>query len=291
VEIWLILCSVVFVHGFTGHPEKTWTLPGGRASASTFWPRDKVPLSLPKARVWTFGYDTKLNHPFRSANQNTVYGEGKELVASLNDARSESEKQPPIIFIAHSLGGIIVKHALRYAEKCKAQRANQALGLIVDSVIGILFFGTPHGGADPRDLNHRLLQSLAGLFGVTANPNTLVTLLPNSAELEQLRDEFLPFVRQNQWVIFSFQEQRGVPFLNGNLVSQSALTCLIIFLISKVVEKASSCLGDREIEITRAIDRNHMDMCKFSQQDPEYCKVDQALKHIWKFSSRQLPVR
>jgi hypothetical protein len=212
--------SVIFVHGFTGHPEKTWTFSEDRATVSTYWPRDKVPESLPKARVWTFGYDTKLNHPFRSANQNTIYGEGKELVASLSDVRPSSEKQQPIIFVAHSLGGIIVKQALRYSEKCKAQPANQELGSIFDSVIGILFFGTPHGGADPRDLNHRILQSLVGLIGVRANPNTLATLLPNSAELEQLRDEFLPMARKEQWVIFSFQEQRGVPFLNGKLVSR-----------------------------------------------------------------------
>lgn len=210
---------MVFVHGFTGHPERTWTLSGGRATASTYWPREKIPQSLPKARIWTFGYDTKLNHPFRSENQNTVYGEGKELVASLNDVRSESKSQQPIIFVAHSLGGIIVKQALRYSEKCKAQPANRTLGMVFDSVIGVLFFGTPHGGADPRDLNHYILQSLAGILGVRANPNTIATLLPNSAELEQLRDEFLPMARQNQWVIFSFQEQKGVKFLNGKFVS------------------------------------------------------------------------
>ncbi|KAI1859909.1 uncharacterized protein JN550_011828 [Neoarthrinium moseri] len=233
----LILSSVVFVHGFLGHPKKTWAAPGDRTTPPTYWPREKVPQSLPQARVWAFGYDTKLSHPLRSGSQNTVYGEGKELVAILDDVRRGNEKLLPIIFVAHSLGGIVVKQALRYSEKCKEHQANQSLGL--------------------------------------ANPNTIATLLPNSAELEQLRDEFLPMARKKQWSITSFQEQRGVPFLNGRLVA----------------DQVSSCLGDRDVERTRAIDKNHMEMCKFSAEDPEYGKVDQTLRYTWEtFTSKSAQV-
>ncbi|KAI1840286.1 hypothetical protein JX266_013505 [Neoarthrinium moseri] len=271
----LIISSVVFVHGFLGHPKKTWAAPGDRTTPPTYWPREKVPQSLPQARVWAFGYDTKLCHPLRSGSQNTVYGEGKELVAILDDVRRGNEKLLPIIFVAHSLGGIVVKQALRYSEECKEQQANQSLGLVFDTTIGILFFGTPHGGADPRDLTHRVLQSVAGIMGVKANPNTIATLLPNSAELEQLRDEFLPMARKKQWSITSFQEQRGVPFLNGRLVA----------------DKVSSCLGDRDVERTRAIDKNHTEMCKFSADDHEYGKVDQALRYTWEsFTSKSAQV-
>lgn len=265
--------DVVFVHGFTGHPQKTWTFQGSKTT--TYWPRDKVPQTLPSARVWTFGYDTKLSYPFQPENQNTIYGEGKELVASLADVRPANEEKIPLIFVAHSLGGIVVKQALRYSEKCKEQPANRNLGLIFDSVIGILFFGTPHGGADPRGLSHHIVQSLAKIAGVRVNPNTMATLLPSSAELEQLRDEFLPLVRKNRWTITSFQEQRGTPLLHGKLV----------------VEKACSSLGDMDIERTRAMNKNHGDMCKFSEEDPEYSKVDRALKHAWQSWAMELRMR
>jgi hypothetical protein len=91
-------------------------------------------------------------------------------------------------------------------------KRTQQTGLLVwyfDSAIGILFLGTPHGGADPRDLYHHVLQILMRIVGVKANPDTIATLLPNSPELEQLRDEFLPMDRKHQWVIISFQEHRG----------------------------------------------------------------------------------
>ncbi|CCT76220.1 uncharacterized protein FFB20_13588 [Fusarium fujikuroi] len=262
--------DVVFVHGFTGHPQKTWTFQGSKTT--TYWPRDKVPQTLPSARVWTFGYDTKIGSPFRPENQNTIYGEGKELVASLADVRPANEENVPLIFVAHSLGGIVVKQALRYSEKCREQLANRNLGLIYDSVIGILFFGTPHGGADPRGISHHIVQSLAKIAGVRVNPNTMATLLPSSAELEQLRDEFLPLVRKNRWTITSFQEQRGTPLLHGKLV----------------VEKACSSLGDVDIERTRAMNKNHGDMCKFSEEDPEYSKVDRAFKHAWESWTMEL---
>ncbi|KAF5578864.1 hypothetical protein FPCIR_11409 [Fusarium pseudocircinatum] len=100
----------------------------------------------------------------------------------------------------------------------------------------------------------------------------MATLLPSSAELEQLRDEFLPLVRKNRWTITSFQEQRGTPLLHGKLV----------------VEKACSSLGDMDIERTRAMNKNHGDMCKFSEEDPEYSKVDRALKHAWQSWAMEL---
>lgn len=75
-----------------------------------FWPQDLLPLKLPKSRIFTWGYDVDIDHPFGSASTATVFQHASNLLSDLTDVRmSWEEKQRPIIFIAHSLGGIVVK--------------------------------------------------------------------------------------------------------------------------------------------------------------------------------------
>lgn len=76
------------------------------------WLRDLLPESIPRARVWTWGYDsrthTKSHRDYLATK--TLYDHGRGLVSDLDGARRESNShQRPIIFIAHSLGGIVVK--------------------------------------------------------------------------------------------------------------------------------------------------------------------------------------
>ncbi|KAK8099504.1 uncharacterized protein PG998_012745 [Apiospora kogelbergensis] len=100
--------DIVFVHGFTGHPERTWakakgdmehvdgeastspaerppkvrkfnpfsgsTANGGHGYRSVFWPRDLLPTTAPDARVMTYGYDTHIRHWIGpEGSHNTVY--------------------------------------------------------------------------------------------------------------------------------------------------------------------------------------------------------------------------
>jgi hypothetical protein len=48
------LSSIVAVHGLGGHPFKTWT------DGSKLWLRDFLPSRLPQARIFTFGYDSRI---------------------------------------------------------------------------------------------------------------------------------------------------------------------------------------------------------------------------------------
>lgn len=78
------------------------------ASARLFWPRDLLPLQCPEARVLVLGYDTIVaRHQFAGAtNQNSVFTHSKNLVFDLSRSR---EMGKPILFVVHSLGGIVVK--------------------------------------------------------------------------------------------------------------------------------------------------------------------------------------
>lgn len=79
----------------------------------------------------------------------------KSLLRSLVDKREESEEtERPLIFIAHSLGGIVVKQALPQA------RLEPQYQSICDAILGIIFFGTPHRGSE-KALYGKVLANIA----------------------------------------------------------------------------------------------------------------------------------
>jgi hypothetical protein len=89
-----------------GHLNDTVTTPKSGAS-SVFWPGDLLPQVCKQARVLTFGYDTKITKfGTGPTNKNSVFSHGKDFLYSLGRVH---EPGRPLIFIAHSLGGILVK--------------------------------------------------------------------------------------------------------------------------------------------------------------------------------------
>jgi Predicted acetyltransferases and hydrolases with the alpha/beta hydrolase fold len=74
-------------------------------------------------------------------------GEGASIhdlaLAMLDQIVSREESAPHVLFVAHSLGGLIVKQVLR---RC-ADSANIDHNAIGRSVAGVAFLGTPHQGS------------------------------------------------------------------------------------------------------------------------------------------------
>lgn len=101
--------DVVLVHGLNGHPEKTWT-----AKSGVFWPTDLLPASLKgaKARILVYGYNADV-YAFggdRSASSDMIHQHAQTLVTGLSlERQSEDCGENAIIWVAHSLGGILVK--------------------------------------------------------------------------------------------------------------------------------------------------------------------------------------
>ena len=229
---------MVFVHGFKGHPERTWShkselainvhsnqpndnerpakiarLVKGGNREHVYWPKHLLPNTLPSARVLVYGYDTNIRHSLGSSiSKNTVYDIASDFLGSL-EAERRSQPSSPIIFVAHSLGGIVVKEMLR--RSCGFTSHHKHLCQIYDSTAALMFFGTPHGGADPRGFLGHIAEQVIRVAGFTVNEQIINTLLPTSERLRELRDEFGLMVRQKEWIIYSFQEQYGVQLLSG----------------------------------------------------------------------------
>jgi hypothetical protein len=171
---------------------------------------------MPNARIFTYGYDSSIRHPLAApGNKSTVYDLGNNLLLSL-EAKRSSQPSRPLIFVAHSLGGIVVKETLRRSEGYRTHHSH--LHSIYDATVGLQFFGTPHSGSDPLGIVHRIAEKIARLLGFTVNDQLVNSLLPNSERLRELREEFSRMSHTKNWKLYSFQEQYGVGILNGDKV-------------------------------------------------------------------------
>jgi hypothetical protein len=95
----------VAVHGLNGDWESTWTDKNG--TDTKLWLRDFLPKKFPGARIMSFGYDAAVA---LSTSVSSIDAAATSLLDAIHGARQKAgERRRPIIFIAHSLGGIIVK--------------------------------------------------------------------------------------------------------------------------------------------------------------------------------------
>ncbi|RYP09080.1 hypothetical protein DL764_001501 [Monosporascus ibericus] len=139
--------DIVLVHGLNGDPQKTWTAKNG-----VFWPADLLPTSLRDARanILVYGYNADVyskkhgSHP----SDNFIFLHAQTLVTSLTHYRKDEQTaHNPIIWVCHSLGGILTKRALLYSNDVKASQHEDYRSIYV-STYGIVFLGTPHTGSD-----------------------------------------------------------------------------------------------------------------------------------------------
>jgi pimeloyl-ACP methyl ester carboxylesterase len=103
----VIAYSIVFVHGLTGGHETTWTY-----KSQILWPKHLLPQDVSTARIFTWGYDADvIRFSFTAAGSNTLLDHGKNLATDLGSERrrTSTPARRPIIFVAHSLGGLVVE--------------------------------------------------------------------------------------------------------------------------------------------------------------------------------------
>ena len=229
------IADVVFVHGLQGHPRKTWQSkanpksgerprkflkPFSRAETEElapedlppFWPEDILARDFNDVRILTFGYDSKVTKEFTApSSKNGIFQHGNSFMRAVGRARVGC-RQRPIVFVAHSLGGLVVKQALIEARK---QTHDLDMLDIYDSTHAVIFFGTPHRGSDLASWS-LLLSHIAAAVQLDTNNAVLRDLDPTSgsSKLEEMRLDFDDILRDNrrsrELRIYSFQEEEGM---------------------------------------------------------------------------------
>lgn len=124
--------DLVFVHGLGGEALGTWGFVEGRES----W-RDWLARDHPGARVWSLDYDAAASAWQGSAMPLT---DRAANVLPLLQAHGLGER--PLVFVAHSMGGLLVKQLLRRAESSARE-----YGRVLEATRGVVFLSTPHAGS------------------------------------------------------------------------------------------------------------------------------------------------
>lgn len=87
----------------------------------------------------SYGYNSAVQFS-KSAADIGVFAE-QLLFSLMAKRRSHSERERPVIFICHSLGGLVFKQAVVRAHE------RDCFGKLLQMIHGVAFFGTPHRGS------------------------------------------------------------------------------------------------------------------------------------------------
>ena len=195
--------DIVAVHGLRGDARKTWT----DSKSKKLWLQDFLPIDIDVPRVMSFDYNAAAAFGNTTAE---ILDHARSHLGSLVARRgNEAEAGRPIVFIAHSLGGIVVKQALVIAH------AEAGYDSIKTSTRGVFFFATPHRGSDFANYG-KVLATAATRLSNSPAPKLLAALKSNSTALSDLTTQFANLPRNFQ--ISTFYELKPMHF-SRSLVS------------------------------------------------------------------------
>jgi triacylglycerol esterase/lipase EstA (alpha/beta hydrolase family) len=123
--------DVVFVHGL-GSDDEAWL----NKETKFDWPTE-VQKSDPRLRVLNITHHAPM---FKIRDSDAVDARFEQTAISfLDELKNQRVGERPIVFVTHSLGGIIVKEALWVSERKDDP--------ILKMTRGVVFLSTPHAGA------------------------------------------------------------------------------------------------------------------------------------------------
>ncbi|KAI1324505.1 hypothetical protein F5Y16DRAFT_402357 [Xylariaceae sp. FL0255] len=259
--------NIVFVHGLGGHSQKTWSK---NHDESFFWPELWLPFEpgLGSARILTFGYNAAWRGATKSISSITDFA--KELLFEMQFGKNSAGEDlqlgaNPIIFVVHSMGGLVVKKA------CLLGLHDTNYQDMIQAVSAIMFLSTPHRGTNLAETLNRVLAA-----SFQSSKNFLSDLNKSSTAIEELNEQFRHMAPR--LTIWSFYETLATAIGPRKIM---------------VLEKDSSVLG-YPTEISRPLQADHHDVCKFaSPVDSSYVTVRNAIKSLvtrFRVEALQMPV-
>ena len=195
--------DIVFVPGLGADPINSW-----RSNINAFnWSSDKDGLSrdFPKSRILLYLYESAWTGPLKVKQYLGNLG-----FALLHGLKINREKCPrrPIVFIGHSMGGLVIAKAITLADARRDQ-----FPVMFETIAGCIFFGTPFGGATAA--------AAASFFALTgekfdkANSSKLLDIMkPGDEGLREMKNDFMRLVgKLSQKIeLYCFYEEQPTNF-------------------------------------------------------------------------------
>ncbi|XP_072218553.1 protein SERAC1 isoform X2 [Leuresthes tenuis] len=244
-----IKADVLFIHGILGAAFKTWrqkdrsTLEEEKEAESRddyteCWPKSWLAADCPNLRVLSVEYDSHLSDwmakcPAENQRKSLAY-RSQELLKKLKLA---GVGERPVVWVAHSMGGLLVKKMLQDASEDPDMQG------LLKNTKGIVFYSVPHYGTFMAEysVNARYL-----LF-----PSIEVKeLCKDSPALHNLNESFLNIAKENEYKVLSFAET--LPTNIGPMIK------------ILVVPTQSADIGIGELI---EVDVDHLNICKPEKKD------------------------
>ncbi|KAL7919211.1 hypothetical protein ACQKWADRAFT_210864 [Trichoderma austrokoningii] len=264
--------DVIAVSGLSSHPFGSWKARGG----TFMWLRDEVAKKFNKARVLLYGYDTSLvnSSSFQdvsdvalrlSSDTNAIRG-GRPVSPSfaqkinyeLNHSQAQDVLVPsPIVFVAHSLGGLVVKEVIYMMSE---QYPDDFL-----SVYGLLLFGVPNGGIKT--------EYWMPIVNTQPNRSLITSLEPDAYYLRNLHQNFNKVFCFPDARVTSVYETKTSATTKEESTGEWKLTGPSDILVTR--DSAIGHYSDRVQHTYLAFNQNHADLPKFvNMYDENYRAVE-----------------
>ncbi|RTE73379.1 hypothetical protein BHE90_012182 [Fusarium euwallaceae] len=172
--------DIVFVHGLTGNSHSTWR----HESAELPWPEELLVKDISDCKILKYDYDVSGIH---SLDNGTLRDLAADFLYELVNWRQDNQSERPIIFVAHSLGGLVVKRMLGESQP------RDALYNIRLFTRGIIFLGTPHRASRWKDHGYKILKALEK-NGVKSNIELRTVFQPAPSILEETHTSFMDWL-------------------------------------------------------------------------------------------------
>ncbi|KAH6970751.1 hypothetical protein BKA56DRAFT_559223 [Ilyonectria sp. MPI-CAGE-AT-0026] len=260
--------DIVSISGIGGHAFGSFKERG----EDHMWLRDSLPFDLiwedtgrPMARSIIYGYESTVA---KSDNIQNLEDLATSFHASMR-ALGRGAIARPIILVAHSLGGLIVKQMLVALSLSKSVGDKKLL----QRVYGIAFFGVPHHGMD--------ISSLIPMVGDSPNRFLLESMNNiNSQILDTQRRQFHTALGQEgDSEIVCFYETLKSPTAKKDQNGDWKMTGPLSVLVTRASATHCRAWEDGPEHIC-AVARTHSNMVKFGPEDHEYDKVCEKLDEL-----------
>jgi hypothetical protein len=229
-----------------------------------------LPAVVPNARIWTFNFESKWIGRSPIQNLESLGGQLRRFI-QLKVLGVDGRKRP-IVFIAHSFGGIVVTQALTLPS------SDDDDVRFLDCIKGMVFLGTPFRGS-PSVPYAKAAARAAEAFrplGARSSSSLLDTIIPGAQALRNLVDKFSTMAVDRRLNLTCFFEQCETALFKHARGPFKALTKGIGTV---VVPEDMACLeGHRKLGLRTS----HTNMNEFDdpEDDPNYQLVSSEIRSI-----------
>jgi predicted alpha/beta hydrolase family esterase len=183
--------DVIFVHGLGGNAWSTWHPK--ELYDDNFW-LTWLGKDLLDVGIWSFGYAAE---PFEWKGATMpLFDQASNLLDWLEIC---DIGQRPLIFVAHSLGGLLVKKMLNTAQTFSKQAVSE-------QTKGIVFLATPHTGSHLA----KLIDNIGILARTTVSVDELKAHAPQLRELNEWYRENVRSLAIATKVYYEMQPTQGI---------------------------------------------------------------------------------